>query len=164
MVYMPGNKRLKIRFLNVEINPRHWLFYPLIVLILQLMFYSFFFSRDGYFAYLDLYEDKTKILNQVELLEHRKAQQQEHLNTLKNNPNSELLIQELFPFESSGEILKLEDNTDLLEGSIHLSGTKIMNFKTWYIIFASLIQIILFLYFYLSQNQYNSSSVKKQIV
>lgn len=89
---------------------RHWLFWPFFFFLLQAGAYIFFFSENGYLAYLNAYRKKVQIEERIASLEKQKKQMGEKLGLLKNRKSAlKHFSREFLLFENKVRILKFVD-------------------------------------------------------
>lgn len=99
---------------RVEVKQnRHWLFWPLLFLIFFFLVHVYFFSGNGYFAYLNVLEYKEKIEQQNKQLEKEKEMLTNKLKKLKKDSDA---LEELSPmyllYKDEVSIIKFYEQDD----------------------------------------------------
>lgn len=114
-----------------------WLFWPLVILIIQVMAFAFLFSDKGYFAYQEKQRQAERIAMQIATLQSQKAELKERLKLLKNNEAAlKNFSKEFYIFQEQLRILKFSE----LNAENNESEEEKPAFETWqrwYIIIAT---------------------------
>lgn len=94
-------------------HKRHWLFWPLLFLVFFFLAYVYFFSTNGYFAYLNLLSYKEKVANQNKQLEKEKQLLIERMERLEQDSDA---LEQLTPvyllYKDDVEVVKFYQETE----------------------------------------------------
>lgn len=98
-------------FLRAFQNTReHWVFWPFILLILQIVLYNFLLSKNGYLSYLEKIKERQAIQLQIDDLIKKKAELGKKLAHVEND---EVVIKEfirrLYFYDDKYTIVKFMD-------------------------------------------------------
>lgn len=87
----------------------HWLFWPFVLLLLQVISYNLLFSRNGYLSYVDKESQKAKITLEVAELKAKKEALMKDLGLIKNDTNAfSKFSREHLLYDNSVTILKFK--------------------------------------------------------
>ena len=136
--------------MNKKNKTRHWLYWPFIFLIVQVLFYLFFLGSRGYLAYKELSKKKITLQDQVAYLENEKKSLLSRKNILKDDKTAKDKFQQelyLYPPKDNSEILKfeLEPKKLLKEASEQYT---LSDWQYLYLIAGGIIQTLIVILFY----------------
>ena len=144
--------------MNRENKNRHWLYWPFVFLILQVLFYLFFLGSRGYLAYKKLFEEKITLQDQIAYLENEKKSLLNRKNILKDDKTAKDKFQQelyLYAPKDNSEILKfkLGPKTFSKEDSDQYT---LLDWQYMYLIVGGIMQIlIVILFYYIDQKARN---------
>lgn len=103
---------MKEKFLKAFRGAReHWLFWPFLLLIIQIVIYNFLFSKNGYLAYLEKIKEKKDIQRQINELLKKKAELSNKLAHVKNEKEAiNTLVRKLYLYDEKYTIIKFVDD------------------------------------------------------
>ncbi len=136
---------------------KHWLFYPSISFIIQLLIYIIFFSAGGYIQYNALSEEKILLKNQIHLLEKEKRKSLETLKVMQDHGIYENFKQYMIHHhtndfngenETKEKIIKFKDMT-VSDKILKKTKDHLWEWQKLYIIISSILQLSLIYFFYL---------------
>lgn len=99
----------KLKFFRNS-GDRHWLFWPLVLLILFIAVYAVLLSNNGYLAYTLQVKERDELKNQVKDLIQTRENLESRLGVLKDDDKAlEKFTRDLMMYRDSVWILKFED-------------------------------------------------------
>ena len=107
--------------MNSRNENRHWLYWPFVFLIGQVLVYLFFLGSKGYFAYEELKNQKKILGDQISQLKSERQSLLARKNILKDNKKArDRFRQELYLYDSpkNTEIVKFKLESKTFTGAI----------------------------------------------
>lgn len=130
---------LKLAFMQTR---DHWLFWPVTFLVLQIFFYIFFFSENGYLAYQNRMLEKQKVEAAIASLENQKKSLEKRLKLIKDeNIAVKEFNLEFLQFREEVSILKFLENTDI-EKTQKETGADLSKSRRWYLGLSSAVLLL----------------------
>jgi len=105
------------RFFKAFQNSReHWVFWPFLLLIIQIAMYNFLLSKNGYLAYLEKSKERENLKIQIEELNRKKMELSKKLTHIENeNEAIKEFVRKLYFYDDKYTIIKFMDEGKVTE-------------------------------------------------
>jgi len=127
---------------------QHWLFWPSVFIVLQIIVYNFLFSTNGYLAYLENIRLKNELSSEIENLEQQKKELEQHLGQIRDDETAlQLLSPEMLLYDDNVIILKFLDE-NRTTGPEKQKGLNLNLLQRFYIFAGSILLLVTTILFY----------------
>ena len=136
--------------MNKGNKTRHWLYWPFVFLIIQVLFYLFFLGSKGYLAYRELLAEKMNLQDQIVHLENEKKSLLNRKDLLKDDKTAkDKFRQELYLYtpEDNVEVLKFQLEPQAFSKEDPEQYT-LSDWQNLYLLVGGILQMVMVILFY----------------
>ena len=121
----------------------HWLFWPLITLLLLIAVFLFFFSENGFYAYQNKIQEKIVLNREIKKLEKQKIKLSSTLDSIQDEKTmTRHFVQKLNLYGENTNVLQFESNLTISNKDISLKlKYNLKELQRIFMIFANILLI-----------------------